>query len=163
MVRVLRFIPMAVVILPLLSVAAAAAMVEYEPVAQDVAQYHVQLDEDDQLKISVHVWGKVSAPGLYIVPRTTDLISLISYAGGPAPDADLSNVRIVRRRAEASEVIKVDVARFMASGNKDLIPLLEPGDTVEIGPNRIHGLSRFVQFIAQTAVIVSTYYLIFER
>jgi hypothetical protein len=130
---------------------------------KEAAQYYVQLDDEDQLKISVHVWGKVSTPGLYVVPRTTDLVTLISYAGGPGSDADLSGVRIVRSNGAVPRVMKVDLSKYMRSGDESQNPLLEPGDTVQIGPNRIHGLSRFVQFVAQTAVIVSTYYLIFER
>ena len=45
------------------------------------AQYF--LGTDDQLLIKVNVWGFVAKPGQYLVPSGTDLISLISFAGGP--------------------------------------------------------------------------------
>lgn len=151
------------VVLVAAACAAVPALAEGWGEGKDAAQYYVQLDDEDQLKISVHVWGKVSTPGLYVVPRTTDLVSLISYAGGPASDADLSSVRIVRGNGAVPRVMRVDLGKYMRSGDESQNPLLEPGDTVEIVPNRIHGLSRFVQFVAQTAVILSTYYLIFER
>jgi len=160
---VMRIMSAGILLLLVMSAAGVPAEIGRLPVAHEAAQYHVQLDDEDQLKISVHVWGKVSAPGLYVVPRATDLVSLISYAGGPAPDADLSRVRIVRENGEPPRVMRVDVGKYMKTGEQELNPLLKPGDTVEIGPNKLHGLSRVVQFIAQTAVIVSTYYLLFER
>ncbi|MFQ5640228.1 MAG: hypothetical protein ACE5IR_19790, partial [bacterium] len=56
------------------------------------SQYY--LGGKDEILIKVNVWGLVGGPGQYLVPRHTDLISLISFAGGPQEGANLSKVRI---------------------------------------------------------------------
>ena len=58
------------------------------------AQYF--LGEQDELLIKVNIWGFVRKPGQYMVPKDTDLISLISFAGGPLEQAKIKRVRIIR-------------------------------------------------------------------
>jgi polysaccharide export outer membrane protein len=62
------------------------------------AQYF--LGEQDELLIKVNIWGFVRKPGQYMVPKDTDLISLISFAGGPLEQAKINKVKIIRE-AEA--------------------------------------------------------------
>lgn len=58
------------------------------------AQYY--LGEQDELLIKVNIWGFVRKPGQYMVPKDTDLISLISFAGGPLEQAKIKKVKIIR-------------------------------------------------------------------
>ncbi|MBM4162658.1 MAG: hypothetical protein FJ217_16365 [Ignavibacteria bacterium] len=44
----------------------------------------------------VNIWGFVQKPGRYEVPSSTDLIQLISYAGGPVQYAKLDEVKLTR-------------------------------------------------------------------
>jgi len=55
------------------------------PVSQQfrLAEGIVRIAEPGQLADSVNVWGDISAPGRYIVPRGTRAHELISYARGP--------------------------------------------------------------------------------
>jgi len=48
-----------------------------------LAEGIVRIAEPGQLADSVNVWGDISAPGRYIVPRGTRAHELISYARGP--------------------------------------------------------------------------------
>ncbi|REL33834.1 hypothetical protein DYD21_10540 [Rhodohalobacter sp. SW132] len=48
-----------------------------------LAEGIVRIAEPGQLADSVNVWGDVSAPGRYVVPRGTRAHELISYARGP--------------------------------------------------------------------------------
>ncbi len=57
------------------------------------------LGEKDELLIKVNIWGFVQKPGQYMVPNGTDLISLISFAGGPREEARLNNVKLIRNEA----------------------------------------------------------------
>jgi hypothetical protein len=58
------------------------------------AQYF--LGEADELLMRVNIWGFVRKPGQYMVPTDTDLISLMSFAGGPVEQAKIKSIRIVR-------------------------------------------------------------------
>lgn len=58
------------------------------------AQYF--LGSEDELLMRVNIWGFVRKPGQYMVPTDTDLISLISFAGGPVEQAKVKAIKIVR-------------------------------------------------------------------
>ncbi len=67
------------------------------PIKNRGALYY--LGEQDELLIKVNVWGFVQNPGQYMVPNGTDLISLISFAGGPREQAKLNKVKLIRNHA----------------------------------------------------------------
>jgi hypothetical protein len=64
------------------------------------AQYY--LGEQDELLIKVNIWGLVRRPGQYMVPKDTDLISLISFAGGPLDEARMKKIKIIRSTTPAT-------------------------------------------------------------
>lgn len=87
---------------------------------------------------AIYLTGQVTAPGRYSFERLPDLLQLMSQAGGPLPGADLSNVSIVRPAAGGAEVIKVDVSAYMRGQQTSPLPVLLPGDTVEV-PSLVMG------------------------
>lgn len=119
-----------------------------------------QLGNKDEILMNVNVWGYVARPGQYVVPRNTDLISLISFAGGPAKGANLDGVQIIRAGAhyygsqstgqdgyghqESSNgndtqiakgrvpILKVHVGDSMKKGDMKRIPILQAGDTIVV-------------------------------
>jgi hypothetical protein len=133
-------------------------------------QYYVYLGANRELQIDVQVWGKIAKPGLYSVPKTTDIIGLISFAGGPADGADLKKVKIIRNNPK-SQIIKVDLKKYLNSGDISKLPLLKPGDMIIIPESPSYTFfPKFLQFFSvasQTASIitayVSMYYLIYKR
>ena len=57
------------------------------------AQYF--LGAEDELLMRVNIWGFVKKPGQYMVPTDTDLISLMSFAGGPVEQAKIKSIKII--------------------------------------------------------------------
>ncbi len=119
--------------------------------------YSGSLTGTEQLKIKTYIWGQVRKPGLYIVPDNTDLLTLISSAGGPTENAKLSKVRIVRASAEGEKIIWVDLKKYVESGDEELIPMLQPGDTVLVSGSTYYAFTKAVAWISQIAVILSVY------
>jgi protein involved in polysaccharide export with SLBB domain len=52
--------------------------------------------EKDFSQIVVHIWGEVGQPGEYRVSDGTDILGIISKAGGPTQFSRLSKVRLTR-------------------------------------------------------------------
>jgi len=125
------------------------------------AQYY--LGTDDQLLIKVNIWGFVANPGQYLVPSDTDLISLISFAGGPREGAKLSNIKLIREENpdnEKNKIINVNVSKFIKSGKESLIPQLKPGDTIIISGSPWYHINNFLSFVTKIAVLFQIYWLI---
>jgi len=125
------------------------------------AQYYV--GDEGELLIKVNVWGRVRQPGQYFVPSNTDLITLISVAGGPAEKSRLDNVRIVRNTQAGSEIIVVDIKKFIKTGDPRIIPVLQPEDTVIMSGSIWFVLSNVVSVVAQLAIVANVYYFFFIR
>ena len=120
--------------------------------------YSGTMNEADQLKILTYIWGQISRPGLYIVPDDTDLLTLMSLAGGPTVDAKLTTIRIVRSSAFGDEeIITVDMKKYLETGDHEMIPRLMPGDAVIVQGTSFYAFSRVVSFLANVAIVISTY------
>ncbi len=123
------------------------------------SQYY--LGREDELLIPVNVWGFVKNPGQYMVPNNTDLISLLSYAGGPNENAKISTIKIVRNDPKrGNQVWKVDVKRFLDTADYRLIPALKPNDTIIVKGTTFYWVSKFFEFVSRLAVFAQIYYFI---
>jgi len=132
-------------------------------VAPNTAAYNFSgtMNESDQLNILTYIWGQIERPGLYIVPDDTDVLTLISLAGGPTVDARLKSIRIVRNSEFAEEqIITVDMKKYIETGDYSLIPRLMPGDTVIVQGTSFYAFSRVVTFLSQVAITLSVYFTI---
>jgi len=87
-----------------------------------------------ELTMQVNLWGDVLKPGRYEVPITTDLVQLISLAGGPTRDANLSEVQISRFSKSSAGLqryqTKINLADLFKSEEAKLA--LQPGDAIYI-------------------------------
>ncbi len=83
---------------------------------------------------SVFVGGQVNTPGMLYFEEIPDLWEVIKLAGGPAEDADLTDVTVLRSAEAGGGVIHVDLADILATGELDRLPALHPGYTVRIPP-----------------------------
>lgn len=123
-------------------------------------QYY--LNEYNELLIRVNIWGKVRNPGQYFVPATTDLITLISIAGGPDYRSRLSDITVVREsKTGENEVIEVNVKKYLKTGDKRLIPDLKPEDTVVVHGSAWQLIADVVQVVSQLSVVATVYYFFF--
>jgi hypothetical protein len=64
------------------------------PAGSPASYYYVA--KPGELTMQVNIWGDVQKPGRYEVASSTDLIQLLSYAGGPTREGNLSEVRVSR-------------------------------------------------------------------
>ena len=145
----------------------AALLVPLQLMAQDqnysvpgqdrAAQFY--LGERNAIHITVNVWGQVRLPGQYHIPSGTDLLTLVSAAGGPTENSRLDNVRIVRRFNQREEILEIDVRRFLKTGDVSLIPELNPGDTILVSGSVFNLLTKVVNLVGQAAVFLNAIYL----
>jgi len=120
--------------------------------------YSGTMNDADQLKILTYIWGQIQRPGLYIVPDDTDILTLISLAGGPTVDAKLKSVRIIRNsEGDKERVIYVDMKKYIESGDYELIPRLMPGDTVIVPGTSFYAFTRIANFLSQVAITLGVY------
>jgi len=126
--------------------------------AERGAQYYI--GDENQLMMKVNIWGRVEKPGQYFVPSDTDLITLISVAGGPADKSRIDNVRLVRiGEAGNEEVIEVNIKRYLKTGDRRLIPDLKPEDTIIVSGSMWYIFTTVVQVVSQLAIVANVYYL----
>ena len=134
-----------------------------EATGQAPAAYYINPGQqlNSQLQFTVHIWGEVNKPGLYIVPSDTDLVKLMSYAGGPSKNASLHKVRLVRSYEGTDQVIELDVNDFVKDADPRIRAPLLPGDTVVVPGSRWYGFSRVVAVLAQVAIVATATNVIF--
>jgi hypothetical protein len=102
------------------------------PSASAAAYYYIA--KPGELTMQVNVWGFVGKPGRYEVPTSTDLIQLISFAGGPVQYADMGEIVITRiARSDSGQhrrELVIDLRHLAGRDGSELA--LYPGDTVFI-------------------------------
>jgi len=97
------------------------------------AAYYL-ISKSGEITMPINLWGYVKNPGRYEVPISTDLVQLISYAGGPLADADLGSVKITRIIQRDNQIRKVEYTVNLNHLERlDALALsLEAGDTIYI-------------------------------
>lgn len=110
------------------------------------------------VNIMVNIWGYVRYPGKYYVPEQSKIIDLISYAGGPIPDAHLDDVRLYRTtQVGGTEFLKFNMEDLMFKKdfetNVQNLPQLKPGDIIVVpGEPRLY----IRDYISIGATVTST-------
>jgi protein involved in polysaccharide export with SLBB domain len=97
--------------------------------AQAAAFYYIA--KPGEITMQVNVWGFVQKPGRYEIPISTDLVELLSYAGGPEQYAKLNKVKIIRladSTGAGRRDILVDLTDSEEMTANNLA--LRPGDTI---------------------------------
>jgi len=123
------------------------------------AQYY--LGSDDELLVPVNIWGFVRQPGQFMVPNNTDLITLLSFAGGPTEYAKIARIEIVRSDPKLGNmVIPVNVKKYLETANPVLIPQLRPGDTVIVKGTTFYWIGRFFEFLGKLTVFAQIFYFV---
>lgn len=79
----------------------------------------------------VYIYGQIARPGVYPIDEESTLLQAITLAGGPTPEADLKNVRVIMKQGSRSTVAKVNVERHLRQGSPPDFPL-HPSDTVVV-------------------------------
>jgi SLBB domain len=99
--------------------------------ASQAAYYY--LSKPGEITMQVNLWGNVKNPGRYEIPISTDMVQLISFAGGPLPEADLATVRIIRiAREGGSKKVQFSINLNHIDQIDEQSLSLHPGDTIFI-------------------------------
>ncbi len=132
-----------------------------------------QIGTDERLLITVHVFGEVQNPGEYLVPDNTNVLELISKAGGPTEYSNLKNVKITRGLSGTSnlkssnekttsyrkQVIKVNLKKILNDVNATAnLPTLQPDDVIRVGRNSLFTWQRVIRTLSELAIIAQLWY-----
>lgn len=71
---------------------------------------YVYRNEPEEVLMPVFLMGSVARAGLYHIPPKTDLITLLTLAGGPTNDALLSETLI---KHQSNKVTEIDIQRLL--------------------------------------------------
>lgn len=121
--------------------------------ASSAAYYYIS--KPGEITMPINLWGHVRNPGRYEVPISTDIVQLVSYAGGPMAEANLSSVKIARvvRGVDAVRTVEFDVNLDHLDKLDEKARRLEPGDTIFIEANSV--TFREVFDIATTTALIA--------
>jgi hypothetical protein len=98
------------------------------------------LSDPQGVNMEVNLWGFVRYPGRYIVPVSTTLVDLITFAGGPDMNSNLEEIRLLRPANDStlqkSQVMKFNYDDLLWQQNVKLDnksnPRLQAGDVILI-------------------------------
>ena len=120
------------------------------------------LGKEHELLIPVNILGAVNRPGQFMVSSKTDLIALVAFAGGFQEEANLKEVKIMRKMGDHGKpnMIKVNLEQYYVIGDQQQSPPLMPDDTIII-TNRKSLAAKTVSDIARTAAYIAQIVYIF--
>jgi hypothetical protein len=87
-----------------------------------------------EVTMTVNLWGEVPQQGVYVVSTSTDLIQLLSYAGGPRDRSNLEEVLVYRssgKKDQKARALKTINVRDILEGRSESL-LLAPGDMIVV-------------------------------
>jgi polysaccharide export outer membrane protein len=88
----------------------------------------------------IYLSGQVTTPGRFGFEEMPGLVDLLGSAGGLNATADLSAVRILRRRPSGGpETLTVDLSAAVQTGDLSAVPKLESGDVVYVPAAAVGG------------------------
>jgi NADH:ubiquinone oxidoreductase subunit F (NADH-binding) len=123
--------------------------------SSSAAYYYIS--KPGEITMPINLWGHVRNPGRYEVPISTDIVQLVSYAGGPMSEADLGSVKIARvvRGVDAMRTVEFDVNLDHLDKLDEKARRLEPGDTIFIDAHSVTFREIF-DIATTTALLAST-------
>lgn len=114
-----------------------------------------------KLSIEVHLWGEVARPGIYRVALGTNVLELLSQAGGPTEFSNLSKVKLTHKGPSgASRIQTVDIAAFTDGKSSAPIPMLGPGDLVTVPRNVRYAWESTIKLVGDVVIVANLIFLI---
>jgi len=119
--------------------------------------------ETGKLSMVIRVWGEVKQPGVTMVPSDADLVSLLSYVGGPTDRAKLDNIRIIRFNDTPGEdrIVYADIEAFLETGEDKYIPRIYPNDTIVVKGTIWKAISSYTPYISLGINLLQAWYWIY--
>lgn len=142
---------------------------------------------EKKIEMIVHIWGEVKNPGEYRVSDNTNILELISKAGGPTEYSNIKNIMLTRETTSLSQlstgvqrseldsnqsqfsstenttnlskrVIEINLAQYLKSQQPEDLPVLQPGDVIYIKRNSWFRWQTAIRLISQFALIFQALY-----
>ena len=111
------------------------------------------------------IFGQVTAPGAKNLEAGLDVLDAISLANGTTAEADLRNVRVVMKDAKYSNIVKIDLQKYIETGTPPRLTL-HPEDTIIIPARRTDIFSSSLSILSTVVPLVSamgTLYLLWNQ
>lgn len=110
----------------------------------------------------INIWGYINFPGRYDVPLSTNIIQLLTYAGGPRDNATLDNIKVYRINPQGNRIlIKLDIER--PEQNSDVQLDLSDEDTIQIDYSSIVTWRDIFNIISGPLALLASLALIVDR
>ncbi|MCS7185543.1 MAG: SLBB domain-containing protein [Armatimonadetes bacterium] len=112
-------------------------------------------------RAKAYVFGAVARPGAIGVKTGDTVLTVISNAGGPAPDAKLDEVVLVRIVKDKPVVTKLNLNQAIQKGDPSQSPPVQPGDVLYVSRKRRgEGWEDFARILGlANSIALMTYYL----
>lgn len=114
----------------------------------------------------ITIMGEIRKPDVYQVTFDASMLDLLKLAGGPTSDADLERVMIIREEAVKSEEqdrLSFDLKKVLEEGKFQLLPSLQPGDTIFVPRMKKETLWETIVSTARDISAILTVFWIIER
>ena len=86
--------------------------------------YYTPGEQDMELMIIVHVWGEVNKPGKFIVRDGSNLVEILSEAGGPTRYANLKNVYIAHKGDQTKHIEIYNLEKTLSKPKKPFTTII---------------------------------------
>ena len=129
------------------------------------------LGERHGLDMVVHIIGEVQKPGEYRVPDQTNVLELVSKAGGPTQFSRLSEITVRRSSdleslagggapgvAPEVKILHFNLERTM-SDQRTTPLVLRPGDVILVPKNSRQGWLDVSSVVRDLSIVASSYFL----
>lgn len=107
----------------------------------------------------ISVLGAVTRQDNYPVTGELSLLEVLSTAGGPTIEADLSRVRILYN-GNTNDQQEVDLSTYLELGNTEGVPKVQPGDVVYV-PKKENIVREFSEFLRDAVFIFGAFRLLY--
>jgi protein involved in polysaccharide export with SLBB domain len=122
--------------------------------SRSAANYIVE-DVPGELRISVNIWGYINYPGRYEIPISTNLIQLVTLAGGPKTHALMDEILIYRVTADGRRIL-VEVDLEDPENINEAEVILRNEDTIVIDYSAIVTWNQIFTIIATPLAVAAS-------
>lgn len=110
-------------------------------------------NRQNRLLIEVNMVSGVQQKGIHQVPDTTNLVEMVSLAGGPESNARLSEVYVKRKTKGGYATLEFDLEKLVTSPRIEY-PQMQDGDVVMIERSSMETWYTVLSILGVTAGIV---------
>ena len=118
-------------------------------------------DNQGNVTMFINVWGHVPSPGHIQVYEGIDLVSLLSFVGGPINGADIKNIKLIREIAENEQVVhNINFENFIKRGDRSGFVKIKPNDTIIIPQTKFNYVISKIGSINSLLSLFNMYFII---